>query len=613
MGRFCSCKLKLFFLLGFLALILKVHAQSPLDQLEAHWNGHTSKDSIHTPALFELAIQELVSSSRDSAALAQGYQILQNVLFERSNAKLPQGALQFGDTLLSIVPEEVYSMLYVNVNIAMANHYIQVGSHHKALPYIDNLKPHSLNHPNTVAPRYYELISNFHLENDQLFKAIQANKEAMDLYDSLGLQTERCRTINTLGLVYLNASNNEEALRYFRSNLKCIQASQADSIHSIGALINLGIVFFRQNRFDSALHYYQQALHAHHTYDGSMLKLAVIQANLGNVKTKLKRYDEAFFHYDTSLTIAKQLNTTYGIALNTTNLANLYNHQGKYQLAMEALDRISADVNNSNDNSMKMIYLERLAETRYGLKQYKEAYKAFKAFHIKKDSAEVSSEKVKSLTWQAQFKQQEAELRLRKMEQEQIQSELEKRTILLYSGLIIVLILGAGGGYLYYNKKKTYRAELALKENQLLKIENEKKKKELTTTALKLTQLNESKQIVAKKLSEVAEGLDGEYKSQVNQIAQKMQRQDDLSRWKEFELTFNDVHSEFYQRIKSQFPVLTPHELKICGLLRLNLTTKEIADITARAPRTVNNTRSTIRNKFGLDSGENLIDFLMRF
>ena len=604
---------QILFFLGFWVCNFNLLAQSSLDQLEAHWSAYTPKDSVHNQNLRNLALQELKGASLDSAKLAQGYHMLSKTLSTGAHYQLLNEALLFGDTLLSIVPEKAFPLLYVNINIALANHHIQLVSHHKALPYIQNLKPFSLSFPKKVAPKYYELISGFYLENDQYFKAIQANNEAMVLYDSLGILKELCKTKTTLGRVYLGASNYPEALRLFRSSLKCIEESKSDSIALIDAFVNLGIVFFRQDQFDSALYYYQEASDIHHRNHGNIINMAVIQANLGNVKSELKLYDEALLHYDSSLAISEEINSTYGIALNTINIAGLYNNKKMHHKALKALEQIHDDVNSSNNNNMKMQYIHRLAETKYGLEQYKAAYEDLSVYLVKRDSAEVSAEKVKSLTWETQFKQQNAELELKQLTQAQLQSELEKRNILLYSGLIIMLLLAGGSGYFFYINKKTLKAKLTLKENELLKIENERKARELTTTALKLTQSSERKQFVANELNEVAKSLDGEYKAQVIQIANKMARQDDLSRWKEFELLFNDVHNNFYQKLKSEFPELTPHELKICGLLRLNLTSKDIADITARTPRTINNTRSSIRTKLGLDSNNNLIDFLMQF
>jgi len=50
--------------------------------------------------------------------------------------------------------------------------------------------------------------------------------------------------------------------------------------------------------------------------------------------------------------------------------------------------------------------------------------------------------------------------------------------------------------------------------------------------------------------------------------------------WKEFEVRFQEVHSDFYNNLNKQFPELTPNEKKISAFLRLNMSTKEISTIT---------------------------------
>jgi DNA-binding CsgD family transcriptional regulator len=67
----------------------------------------------------------------------------------------------------------------------------------------------------------------------------------------------------------------------------------------------------------------------------------------------------------------------------------------------------------------------------------------------------------------------------------------------------------------------------------------------------------------------------------------------------------------FYEKLNQLGVNLTPNEIKLCSLLRLNLTSKEIAIITYRSISTVETNRSTLRKKLNLASDENLISFLL--
>lgn len=76
--------------------------------------------------------------------------------------------------------------------------------------------------------------------------------------------------------------------------------------------------------------------------------------------------------------------------------------------------------------------------------------------------------------------------------------------------------------------------------------------------------------------------------------------------WEEFETHFIQVHPHFYKSLNEKFPGLTTNERRICAFLKLNLTTKEIANITKRNPESIHMTRSRLRKKMGLNKSENL-------
>lgn len=66
------------------------------------------------------------------------------------------------------------------------------------------------------------------------------------------------------------------------------------------------------------------------------------------------------------------------------------------------------------------------------------------------------------------------------------------------------------------------------------------------------------------------------------------------------------VHGEFMSKIKAQFPALTPIEVKIAALLRMKLTSANIASLLFISQRTVELHRLRIRKKMGLSGGDNL-------
>lgn len=81
--------------------------------------------------------------------------------------------------------------------------------------------------------------------------------------------------------------------------------------------------------------------------------------------------------------------------------------------------------------------------------------------------------------------------------------------------------------------------------------------------------------------------------------------------WEQFEMYFKKVHPSFLSTLISQFPDLTPAEVKLASLLRLNMSTKEISEITFVSPGSIKTSRNRLRRKLNLKTGDNLVIFLM--
>jgi DNA-binding CsgD family transcriptional regulator len=62
-----------------------------------------------------------------------------------------------------------------------------------------------------------------------------------------------------------------------------------------------------------------------------------------------------------------------------------------------------------------------------------------------------------------------------------------------------------------------------------------------------------------------------------------------------------------------KYPNLSLTELKLCALLVLNISSKEIGELTSRSVRTIEFTRLNIRKKMNLPTDENLVKHLILF
>jgi len=68
----------------------------------------------------------------------------------------------------------------------------------------------------------------------------------------------------------------------------------------------------------------------------------------------------------------------------------------------------------------------------------------------------------------------------------------------------------------------------------------------------------------------------------------------------------------FFSKLKKKYPALTPNDLRLCSYLRMNFTTKEIANLTNISTRAVEIGRYRLRTKLSLSHEVNLTEFLIR-
>ncbi len=79
---------------------------------------------------------------------------------------------------------------------------------------------------------------------------------------------------------------------------------------------------------------------------------------------------------------------------------------------------------------------------------------------------------------------------------------------------------------------------------------------------------------------------------------------------KTFEIQIDELHQEFFKKLKEKFPALSSNDLRLCAYLKIGLSTKEIADLLNILPSSAFITRSRLRKKLNLDADEDLYDFL---
>jgi DNA-binding CsgD family transcriptional regulator len=241
----------------------------------------------------------------------------------------------------------------------------------------------------------------------------------------------------------------------------------------------------------------------------------------------------------------------------------------------------------------------------YGIEEalgrYKESLNAFIQYKMLSDSIQnqLTSREVNRLQLQYDFEKAE---QLREQEKKQTRDRYIATIVILGACLIVVILIAI------LIRLKARQTEL--KRRNLVQ-DVEIKNKELTTNVMYLIRKNELINSVAERLLKVQANVQSENHKVVHDIILDLQKEADNDSWKEFELRFNQVHSDFYNNLRKLYPGLSPADEKLCAFLRLNMSSKEIAAITQQSIKSVEVARARLRKKLNLtNTTSNLVTHL---
>ena len=147
------------------------------------------------------------------------------------------------------------------------------------------------------------------------------------------------------------------------------------------------------------------------------------------------------------------------------------------------------------------------------------------------------------------------------------------------------------------------------RESELYRLRSEKLQRELMS---KSTHLASESEVLSRVRQELVDILSqpSDATTALRSIKNKIQEMPRSAvDWEEYDKHFLSAHPDFIKNLLDKFPTLSPAETKICALLRVGLTSKEIAHMLTVSERSVENHRYRIRKKIGIGD-TNIIQFL---
>jgi hypothetical protein len=185
--------------------------------------------------------------------------------------------------------------------------------------------------------------------------------------------------------------------------------------------------------------------------------------------------------------------------------------------------------------------------------------------------------------------------------------------ILIGITLIFIVVF-----YLLNNSKKRGKKMLDLKENlfKTLEIQNKKEKakfeneleqkeNQLTCISLQVLKKNEL-------LNEIKAKIENKEPLPAQQLLKMVNQHFEQNKiWNDFDLYFESINKHFHMRLKETYSKINSNDLKICALIKLNMSVKEMAFILNISPDSVKTARYRLRKKLQLTAEQKLTDFIL--
>jgi tetratricopeptide (TPR) repeat protein len=524
---------------------------------------------------------------------------------------------QLGDYKKSIEPFERALELFQSsgnklkvaiVADLLSRSYQQTGNYVKGIEYFmigENTGNELMNDSSistTTITRYFAIL---YTNVGVLYFDLDSNDRALNYFNKalanaikIKDTTRMAASYSNIGMIYNARNQYHEAINIYKESL-ILNRITNNSKYECTVLMNIAIVFDAYNQPDSAITYYFKSLEIAED-KGYKDIISSTHQNIGGYYSSRGDYDRALYHHRKSVTISKETEFYKRLLKNYFEISNIWKSQQVYDSAL------------------------------YYNELYNQLKDTIKSNEIDKEIADLH------IKYNTQKKQQE-NIILRK------DIEISKKLRLsLILGIVTLLIIATLTTFLLLFKGKMLKQKFKLLEQEKkisdLALENEKiaakrvkdllsaekkinrlnkekleqKHRELSTITLHIINKNSVLNSMYREIEQHKESSDNpDITNCFNNLTNLIQGNQELDKnWEQFKLHFEEVYHGFFEKLNKEFPLLTASDHKLCAYIKMNLNTKEVAQMLSITAASVDKRRNRLRKKLELPKGVRLHEFI---
>jgi tetratricopeptide (TPR) repeat protein len=432
-------------------------------------------------------------------------------------------------------------------------------------------------------------------------EALKYFTQAYTKVKTTGNQQQIAILLNNLGLVHWRLENNTAAMECY--NEAAILAENMGMQRLLGlTCTNRSLIFKEQRNFNEAFKYNNKAISIFKKLEEPR-DLAVAYNNQGQIYRFSNRPDDALKYYELSLKECHKINYTEGMATAYQNISTIYT-------AKSNQDKAYANAHKSLDLSLKLHSKVRISEAYLELSKIHSKFRRpdsalyyfKKHYDSEKELMDAGQSEVLS-RYQAKMGLEVKNLRIQNLQNER--QIANNRLWFVVTGIIIALLLTAFLLYRYFSQMRFKKAQLEAELENSLKI-IEVKEQELKTYIIDLSKKNI---IIGDLHADTANRINRETQDEevAHLLGQKILTDED---WRIFKVRFESIYPQFFTRINKSGIVVTEAEVRILVLMRLNLKSKDMANILGISPQSVRVCKMRLKKKLLTQDYETVEDFL---
>lgn len=460
-------------------------------------------------------------------------------------------------------------------------------------------------------------------------KAVESNIALINATAKDGYWDFQLYALGTIGSLFNQMHDYDMALFYIDS-AKTLCDKYGDNGYLMDLFKYEGIAYRGKKQFNTAMAKHQRSL----TYAKEQeINTGIVGSynNIALIYTDLDQLDKALVYYDSALTLAKTTDYKSAVMRAFINIGALYERLGDGKKSIIYFTKADSTQKNHNIGNYSEQYTFALGLARAFQKQgeFDKADEYYERCLRLSDSMKSDNQvdQMKIINTQLEVSKYQTELKLEQQEKRNLALESENKSKWLTIVILVSTIIAIVMAFLIQVLRRRMRikakseqeaimakqhAEKQLivseEESETLREKLKNRADQLTDLALSVQSKNEIldqlKEDISKlKADDGSVNVDDLYQSLVLMV--QTDRDRDL-----LNLHIDEVHQDFNVKLKSYSEDLSDNEVKLCGLIRLGMSSKDISALLGYSLGSVETYRYKIRKKLKLDKDASLSVFL---